>query len=76
MAFHIINYCMFAWPSIAHFFAVAFLCFMSVAAIPGIIEEKAVFDREVMNAAYSVDAYVISNTLTSLPFIALIGAIL
>ncbi|CEO95409.1 ABC transporter domain-containing protein [Plasmodiophora brassicae] len=59
----------------AHFFAVAFLCFMSVASIPGILEEKSVVDREILNGAYNVTSFVITNTLTSLPFILLIAII-
>jgi len=56
-----------------HFFAGAFLCFMSVAGIPAIIEDKQVFDREKSNGSYSVLAYVLSNTFVSLPFIFLIA---
>lgn len=56
-----------------HFFAGAFLCFMSVAGIPAIIEDKQVFDREKSNGTYSIIAYVISNTLVSLPFVFLIA---
>eukprot|EP01135_Chromosphaera_perkinsii_P006886 Nk52_evm41s621 gene=Nk52_evmTU41s621 len=53
----------------AHFFAIAFLCFMSVAAIPAFIEDKLVFERERANGAYSTLAYVVSNTIVSLPFV-------
>lgn len=53
----------------------AFLCFMSVASIPGILEEKSVVDREILNGAYNVTSFVITNTLTSLPFILLIAII-
>jgi ABC-type multidrug transport system permease subunit len=55
-----------------HFFAVAFLCFMSVSGLPAHIEGKSVFDRERRNGSYGVMPYVLSNTFTSAPFIFLI----
>ncbi|KAI9337277.1 P-loop containing nucleoside triphosphate hydrolase protein [Obelidium mucronatum] len=57
----------------AIFFAIAFLAFMSVAGIPAILEERAVFYRERMNRTYRVGAYVVANTLVSLPFVFLIA---
>ncbi|KAJ3385539.1 hypothetical protein HDU84_002189 [Entophlyctis sp. JEL0112] len=57
----------------AIFFAIAFLSFMSVAGIPGVLEERAVFYRERLNRMYSVGAYVLANTIISAPFILLIA---
>ncbi|KAJ3028379.1 UNVERIFIED_CONTAM: hypothetical protein HDU68_001845 [Siphonaria sp. JEL0065] len=57
----------------AIFFAIAFLAFMSVAGIPAILEERSVFYRERMNRTYRVGAYVLANTLVSLPFVFLIA---
>lgn len=48
---------------------------MSVAAIPAVIEDKLVYDREQQNGSYSISPYVVANTLTSLPFILLIALI-
>jgi ABC-type multidrug transport system permease subunit len=52
-----------------HFFAVAFLCFMAVASIPAVIEDKANFDKERANGAYDVLPYVLNHVFVSLPFI-------
>ncbi|ORY29493.1 putative ABC transporter [Rhizoclosmatium globosum] len=57
----------------AIFFTIAFLAFMSVAGIPAVLEERAVFYRERMNRTYSVGAYVIANTLVSMPFVLIIA---
>ncbi|KAI8612487.1 P-loop containing nucleoside triphosphate hydrolase protein [Chytriomyces sp. MP71] len=57
----------------AIFFSIAFLAFMSVAGIPGVLEEREVFYRERMNRTYSVGAYVVANTIVSLPFVMLIA---
>ncbi|KLT44207.1 P-loop containing nucleoside triphosphate hydrolase protein [Cutaneotrichosporon oleaginosum] len=52
-----------------HFFSVAFLAFMSVAGIPAFLEERSVFIRERRNGLYGPTAFLISNTLISLPFL-------
>ncbi|CAG8650269.1 6595_t:CDS:2 [Funneliformis caledonium] len=56
----------------SHFFSVAFLCFMSVAGIPGFLEERLVFQRERSNRFYSVGPYVLANTLISIPFLMIV----
>ncbi|CAG8444580.1 68_t:CDS:2, partial [Cetraspora pellucida] len=58
----------------AHFFSVAFLAFMSVAGIPGFLEERLVFQRERGNNFYSVGPYVLANTIISIPFVMIIAA--
>ncbi|KAJ3239562.1 hypothetical protein HDU78_002790 [Chytriomyces hyalinus] len=57
----------------AIFFSIAFLAFMSVAGIPAVLEERQVFYRERMNRTYSVGAYVIANTIVSIPFVMVIA---
>ena len=52
-----------------HFFSVAFLGFMSVAGIPAFLEERLVFTRERMNGLYGPGAYVIANTIVTLPYL-------
>ncbi|KAJ7636811.1 P-loop containing nucleoside triphosphate hydrolase protein [Roridomyces roridus] len=52
-----------------HFFSVAFLAFMSVAGIPGFLEERAVYYRETKNGLYTTLPFVLSNTLVNLPFL-------
>lgn len=54
------------------FFAVAFLSFMSVAGIPAFLEERVVFIRENANNLYTVESYLLSNLLVSIPFIFII----
>ena len=49
------------------FFVQAFLVFMSVAAIPFIMEEKSVFMREKTNGAYTALAYVCAHAVSLLP---------
>ncbi|CAG8572497.1 19771_t:CDS:1, partial [Racocetra persica] len=58
----------------AHFFSVAFLAFMSVAGIPGFLEERLVFQRERGNNFYSVGPYVLANTIIAIPFVMIIAA--
>lgn len=52
-----------------HFFSVAFLGFMSVSGIPAFLEERAVFIRERTNGLYTPTAYLLANTITSIPFL-------
>ena len=52
-----------------HFFAVAFLGFMSVAGIPAFLEERLVFVRERMNGLYGPAAYVVANSIVTLPYL-------
>ncbi|KAF7344889.1 ABC transporter domain-containing protein [Mycena venus] len=52
-----------------HFYSVAFLAFMSVAGIPGFLEERSVYYRETKNGLYSTLPFVLSNTLITMPFL-------
>jgi len=52
-----------------HFYSVAFLAFMSVAGIPGFLEERAVFYRETKNGLYTTLPFVLANTLVNIPFL-------
>ena len=47
----------------------------SVAALPALIEEKLIFDRERSNGAYRVISFVVANTLVSLPFVFMIAVL-
>jgi ABC-type multidrug transport system permease subunit len=57
------------------FFNVAFLTFMVIAAVPAFIDDVKIFIRERLNGAYSVSAFVLSNSAASLPFIFLLALI-
>ncbi|KAL7415076.1 P-loop containing nucleoside triphosphate hydrolase protein [Mrakia frigida] len=52
-----------------HFYAIAFLAFMSVAGIPGFLEERAVFRKERANGLYGTLPFLLSNTIISIPFL-------
>ena len=52
-----------------HFYAVAFLGFMSVAGIPAFLEERQVFVRERLNGLYGPGAYVLAGAIATLPYL-------
>lgn len=52
-----------------HFYSVAFLAFMSVAGIPGFLEERSVYYRESKNGLYTTLPFVLANTLVNIPFL-------
>lgn len=52
-----------------HFYSTAFLAFMSVAGIPGFLEERAVYYRETKNGLYSTLPFLLANTLVNIPFL-------
>ncbi|KAL3675461.1 hypothetical protein R1sor_025409 [Riccia sorocarpa] len=56
-------------------FIVAFLTFMSVGGSPSFIEDIKVFTMERQNGHYGVSAFVIGNSLSSIPFLFLISLI-
>lgn len=45
---------------------------MAVAGIPAFLEERHVFMRETSNGLYTVESYLLSNLLVSIPFIFII----
>ena len=55
------------------FFSVAFLCFMSIAALPAFLTEREIFVRERRNAYYGVSPYALSHIAIGIPFIILIA---
>jgi ABC-type multidrug transport system ATPase subunit/ABC-type multidrug transport system permease subunit len=57
------------------FFVAAFLTFMSVSTVVMFIEERLVFLRERGNGLYSVDSWMIANTLVSIPAVFLISLV-
>ncbi|KAJ9092986.1 hypothetical protein QFC20_007229 [Naganishia adeliensis] len=52
-----------------HFYSVAFLAFMSVAGIPGFLEERANYRKEAANGLYSALPFVIANSIVTIPFL-------
>ncbi|KAJ4844486.1 ABC transporter G member 11 [Turnera subulata] len=53
-------------------FVFGFVTFMSIGGFPSFVEDMKVFQRERMNGHYGVTAFVISNTLSAMPFLIMI----
>ncbi|XP_062081904.1 ABC transporter G family member 11 [Humulus lupulus] len=53
-------------------FVFGFVTFMSIGGFPSFVEDMKVFQRERLNGHYGVCAFVISNTLSAMPFLILI----
>ncbi|RWR87101.1 ABC transporter G family member 11-like protein [Cinnamomum micranthum f. kanehirae] len=56
-------------------FESTFLTFMSIGGFPSFVEEMKIFGRERLNGHYGVGAFVVGNTLSSLPYILLISVV-
>jgi hypothetical protein len=55
------------------FFVAAFLTFMAIGGFPSFVEDMRVFSHERLNGHYGVAAFVVGNTLSSIPFLFLIA---
>ncbi|KAH9608789.1 hypothetical protein KSS87_019682 [Heliosperma pusillum] len=55
-------------------FISGFMTFMSIGGFPSFIEEMKVFNRERLNGYYGVVVYILSNFLSSFPFLVAIAA--
>ncbi|KAF3632129.1 ABC transporter G family member 11 [Capsicum annuum] len=56
-------------------FVVSFMTFMTVGGFPSFVEDMKVFQRENMNGHYGCGAFVIANTLSSMPYLLLISLV-
>ncbi|XP_058758834.1 ABC transporter G family member 1-like [Vicia villosa] len=56
-------------------FVFSFLTFMTIGGFPSYVEDMKVFERERLNGHYGVTAYVIGNTLSSLPYLLMVSLI-
>ncbi|XP_052484607.1 ABC transporter G family member 1-like [Gossypium raimondii] len=56
-------------------FVASFLTFMAIVGFPSFVEEMKVFERERLNGHYGVTPFGIGNTLSALPFLALVALI-
>lgn len=54
-------------------FVGAFLTFMAIGGFPSFVEDMKVFGRERQNGHYGVAAFVVANTVSSVPYLALIS---
>ncbi|KAL5982257.1 hypothetical protein ACLOJK_016328 [Asimina triloba] len=56
-------------------FVSSIMTFLAIGGFPSFVEEMKVFDRERLNGHYGVSAFVISNTLSSTPFLVLVSVV-
>ncbi|KAL8105319.1 hypothetical protein AgCh_029202 [Apium graveolens] len=56
-------------------FIAGFLTFMAIGGFPSFVEDMKIFTRERLNGHYGVAAFVVANTISSVPFLFLIGLI-
>ncbi|EYU23963.1 hypothetical protein ABFS82_12G014400 [Erythranthe guttata] len=55
------------------FFVAAFLTFMAIGGFPSFVEDMKIFTRERLNGHYGVAAFVVGNTISSIPYLLLIS---
>ncbi|KAL5206535.1 hypothetical protein ABZP36_034744 [Zizania latifolia] len=56
-------------------FVAAFLTFMAIGGFPSFVEDMKIFGRERLNGHYGVASFVIANTLSATPYLALISVV-
>lgn len=56
-------------------FVAAFLTFMAIGGFPSFVEDMKIFERERLNGHYGVGAYVMGNTISSIPYLLIISLI-
>ncbi|MBA0715972.1 hypothetical protein Golax_014843 [Gossypium laxum] len=56
-------------------FVAAFLTFMAIGGFPSFVEDMKIFGRERLNGHYGVGAFVIGNTISSIPYLCFISLI-
>ncbi|XP_065876605.1 ABC transporter G family member 1-like [Euphorbia lathyris] len=56
-------------------FVAAFLTFMAIGGFPSFVEDMKIFERERLNGHYGVGAFVIGNSLSSIPYLLMISLI-
>ncbi|KAI3910061.1 hypothetical protein MKW92_042015 [Papaver armeniacum] len=56
-------------------FVAAFLTFMAIGGFPSFVEDMKIFGRERLNGHYGVAAFVVGNTLSSIPYLLMISLI-
>ncbi|CAI0422229.1 unnamed protein product [Linum tenue] len=57
------------------FFVATFLAFMAIGGFPSFVEDMKIFRRERLNGHYGVGAFMVGNTLSSIPYLMLISLI-
>ncbi|XP_058096885.1 ABC transporter G family member 1-like [Magnolia sinica] len=54
-------------------FVAAYMTFITLGGFPSFVEDMKIFERERLNGHYGVGAFVISNTLSSIPYLILVS---
>ncbi|XP_026388131.1 ABC transporter G family member 11-like isoform X1 [Papaver somniferum] len=56
-------------------FVAAFLTFMAIGGFPSFVEDMKIFGRERLNGHYGVAAFIVGNTISSIPYLLMISLI-
>ncbi|XP_073044633.1 ABC transporter G family member 1-like [Primulina eburnea] len=56
-------------------FVASFMTFMAIGGFPSFVEDMKIFTRERLNGHYGVTAFVVGNTLSSIPYIMLVSIV-
>ncbi|KAK6120015.1 hypothetical protein DH2020_046255 [Rehmannia glutinosa] len=56
-------------------FVAAFLTFMAIGGFPSFVEDMKIFTRERLNGHYGVTAFVMGNTISSIPYLLMISVV-
>nr|CAD1834432.1 unnamed protein product [Ananas comosus var. bracteatus] len=56
-------------------FVAGFLTFMAIGGFPSFVEDMKIFERERTNGHYGVASFVVANTISSTPYLALISVV-
>lgn len=57
------------------FFTFSFLTFMSMSGLPVFVDNMKIFTRERLNGYYGVFVYALANTISSMPFLAIMAVL-
>ncbi|KAK9163928.1 hypothetical protein Syun_004830 [Stephania yunnanensis] len=53
-------------------YVATFMTFMAIGGFPSFVEDMKIFGRERLNGHYGVSAFIVSNTLSSIPYLILV----
>ncbi|XP_073149418.1 ABC transporter G family member 1-like isoform X1 [Henckelia pumila] len=56
-------------------FVASFMTFMAIGGFPSFVEDMKIFTRERLNGHYGVTAFVVGNTVSSIPYIILVSIV-
>ncbi|KAK9130093.1 hypothetical protein Sjap_010580 [Stephania japonica] len=56
-------------------YVVTFMTFMAIGGFPSFVEDMKIFGRERLNGHYGVSAFIVGNTLSSIPYLILVSLV-